>query len=125
MRFREADCTLTCARGLQTLRKQMVCLIVCEVVDITFAEPWIGPTLSIPRAPLGLGLSLDFVVLNTIRGSCRSLLEFTVLATITIKSKLKRLVNACSCHEQQVTVTSPTAGGDTTIFIGAELPVLE
>lgn len=36
---------------------------------------------------------------------------------------MNRLVDACSCHER-ARVTSPTAGGDTTVLIGAGLPVL-
>lgn len=72
------------------------------MVDITFAEPWIEPNLSIPRVlPLTLTLTL---ALSLALASATQLDELRGLVESPI-SALRTTLDACSCHEQ-VTVTS-------------------
>lgn len=85
---REAACTPTCAGTFRHAAHRWT-VGRCEVADITFAEPWTEPTLSIPRVlplTLTLGLVLGSGIVHTARGIAGAWWKSTVSAVRTILS---------------------------------------
>lgn len=65
----------------------------CEVVDITFAEPWTEPTLSIPRVlplTLTLGLVQGSGIVYTTRGNAEAWWKPTRLSRENYTEKPRR-----------------------------------